>query len=297
MKQATIYKSKKGKKVILQHYEEYINSLEFEVERVHVDTSYGKTHVLVAGPKDGNPVFIFQGGNCINPMTLSWFSSLADTYRIYAPDTNGHPGYSDENRISAKDHSFAHWIKELMHHFEIKRSAFIGPSYGGGIILRLAAFMPDKIECAVLVSPAGIKLGSKVKMIQEILVPMVIYNRTSSEKYLKKIADAMSDQSMKEKDQEIIGDIFKYVKLEQDMPKLTTKKELENYQAPTLVIAGKKDVFFPEKNLNQAAKEILPNLPAFKSYDMGHFPSDEWLQKINKEIREFLSGHYQPNLD
>jgi pimeloyl-ACP methyl ester carboxylesterase len=292
MGKGTIYKSEEGKRYILQHYENYLSSYDFDVERYYIETSFGKTHTLVAGPVDGKPLFIFQGGNCINPMTLSWFSSLIDTYRIYAPDTIGHPGYSDETRISAKDASFAYWIKELMNYFNIKRSAFIGPSYGAGIILRLASFMPNKIACSILVSPAGIHLGSKLKMIKDILLPLVLFNVTSSKKHLDKITGIMSNNSMKEIDKQIIGDVFKYIKLEQEMPKLTEKKELLNYYSPTLIIAGKKDIFFPESKLNKIANEIITNLVAFKAYDMGHFPSEEYSTKINSEIREFLKTHY-----
>ncbi|MBP3953347.1 alpha/beta hydrolase [Bacillus sp. YZJH907-2] len=292
MGHGTIYKSNEGKKGIQKHYEHYLDSFRFDVERVYVDTSFGKTHVLVAGPKDGKPLFIFQGGNCINPMTLSWFAPLVETYRVYAPDTIGHPGYSDENRVSAKDQSFAQWSEELMDFFTIKRCAFIGPSYGAGIILRLATYMPEKIDCAVLVSPAGFRLGSKLKMIKEILIPLVLFNLTSSQKYLIEITGRMSASSMKEIDKIIIGDVFKHVKLEQDMPKLTEKDELSNYQAPTLVIAGKKDVFFPQSKIYKAAKEIIPNLKGFITYGMGHFPSEVHLVNINKEIKEFLKLHY-----
>jgi len=93
MGKRTIYRSEKGKRFITQHYESYLKTFKYDFERVFVDTSYGKTHVLVAGPIEGKPVFIFQGGNCINPMTLSWFSPLVEKYRIFAPDTIGHPGY------------------------------------------------------------------------------------------------------------------------------------------------------------------------------------------------------------
>lgn len=288
----TIYKNDEGKRRISQHYETYIKSFKFPIERIYIDTSYGKTHMLVAGPPEGKPLFIFQGGNCINPMTLSWFLPLIDIYRIYAPDTIGHPGFSDENRISAKDDSFAKWIEELMNYFDIEKSAFIGPSYGAGIILRLASFMPDKIDCSILVAPAGIKLGSKLRMIKEILLPLVLFNTTSAQKYLSKITGIMSNHSMKEIDQKIIGDVFKYVKLEQEMPKLTEKSELVNFTSPTLIIAGKRDVFFPENKLNKAAKEIIPNLTNFKTFDMAHFPSDEYLIKINTEISGFLKYHY-----
>ncbi|WP_461610481.1 alpha/beta fold hydrolase [Cytobacillus kochii] len=291
MGERTIYKSE-GKQLITQHYDNYLESFDFDVEQIYVDTSYGETHILIAGPPEGKPIFIFQGGNCINPMTLSWFLPLVDTYRVYAPDTIGHPGYSGESRISAKDNSFAQWIKELMDYFNIDSSAFVGPSYGAGIILRLATFMPDKIDCSVLVSPAGIRLGSKMRMIKDILLPLVLYNGTSSQKYLNKITDIMSDNSMREIDKQIIGDVFKYIRLEQEMPKLTTKEELTHYSSPTLIIAGKKDIFFPESRLNKVAREIIPNLIAFKTYDMGHFPSEEHLININNDIVEFLKNYY-----
>ncbi len=63
--------------------------------------------MLVMGPIDGKPLFILQGGNCYNPMTVSWFFPLFNKYRIYAPDTIGHPGYSDQKKISVKDNSYA----------------------------------------------------------------------------------------------------------------------------------------------------------------------------------------------
>jgi pimeloyl-ACP methyl ester carboxylesterase len=292
MGKKTIYKSDNGKKRITQHYENYIKSFKFEVERSYIETSFGKTHMLTAGPIEGKPLFILQGGNCINPMTLSWFSPLIEKYRIYAPDTIGHPGYSDQNRISAKDNSFAQWISELMNYFEIERCAFIGPSYGAGIILRLAAYMPDKIDCSILVSPAGIQLGSKLEMIKSILLPLILFNTTSSGKYLSKITTIMSANSMKEIDKQIIGDIFRYTKLEHDMPKLTEKDELINYHSPTLVIAGKEDIFFPAERLNKIVQEIISNLIAFKPFDMGHFPSEEYLKIINREIKDFLKVHY-----
>ncbi|MGF2616464.1 alpha/beta hydrolase [Rossellomorea vietnamensis] len=93
-------------------------------------------------------------------------------------------------------------------------------------------------------------------------------------------------------DKKIIGDVFKYTKLEQDMPKLTTKDELSQYNATTMVIAGKKDIFFPGSSVSKTAKETIPNLISIKTYDMGHFPSEENLININKDIADFLSVHY-----
>jgi pimeloyl-ACP methyl ester carboxylesterase len=292
MGRETIYKSEQGKKRIQQHYEDYLQSLDFQVERTYIETRFGKTHMLVAGPAEGKPLFVLQGGNCINPMTMSWFTPLTREYRVYAPDTIGHPGFSDEARISGNDHSYACWISDLMAVLKIKHCAFVGPSFGGGIILRLAAFMPEKIDCAVLVSPPGIQLGSKGRMIKDILLPLMLYKASKTQKYLDRIADVMSSGSMKELDRDIIGEVFKFVKLEQDMPKLTEKRELQNYSCPTLVITGERDIFFPGSRLKEKAEEIIPNLVSFKTLEMGHFPSAGYLREINGEIIDFLQVHY-----
>lgn len=292
MKSTSIYKSEAGKNRLFAQYENYLETFSVDFERIHVTTRFGKTHVLAAGPLDGKPLFIFQGGNCINPTTLTWFSGLLKDYRVYAPDTIGHPGYSAEVRISGKDRSFADWVSDLMDFFDVASAAFIGPSYGGGIILRLAAFMPERIACAVLVSPAGIRMGSKIEMVHRILVPMLKYQRSGSRGQLDKIADAMSVGSMVERDRDIIGEVFASVKLEQDMPKLTQKRELRGFSAPVLLIAGEQDVFFPADRVIHRAAVIIPNLIKSHSYNMGHFPSERIKRQMEKEIKGFLAEYY-----
>ncbi|WP_458460378.1 alpha/beta fold hydrolase [Paenibacillus sp.] len=287
-----IYRSEEGKSSILQEYEAYLDELGDNFTREYVETRFGQTHVLLTGPEDGKPLFILQGGNCVNPMTLSWFSSLFNEYRIIAPDTIGHPGYSEETRISARFDSLALWVSDLLDYYEIKKSAFIGPSFGGGIILRLATYIPERIACSVLVAPAGLAVGSKLKMVQDIVLPLVTYRMTSSPTSLQKIADRMSCNCMKELDKNIIGKIFKHVSLEQDMPKLTEKEELVNYTSPTLLLVGEKDIFFPADKLIERAREIIPNVKAVQ-YDTGHFPSQDVLTQMNREIIQFLQENYK----
>lgn len=288
----TIYKSSAGKKEILDQYEHYLTLFDLPIDREYVPTRYGNTHVLKMGKADGRPVFIFQGGNCINPVTLSWFKGLLNDYKVYAPDTIGHPGYSDETRISASDHSFAEWIEDLMTHYGIEKCAFIGPSYGAGILLRLAAYQPEKIDCAVLVAPAGISLGSKLNMVKQILLPLLFYKMNGSAKSLRQIANIMSNNSMSTIDENIISSIFRHTLLEQDMPKLTTLEEMAGYNAPTLIISGTDDVFFPEKNISQKAAGLFGEQLELKSYQMGHFPSDEYVKRIEEDIKSFLANNY-----
>jgi pimeloyl-ACP methyl ester carboxylesterase len=174
---------------------------------------------------------------------------------------------------------------EKVHRHEIWKNS-------SAIILRIAAFMPERIDCAVLVSPAGIKMGSKGRMIKDILVPMMFYKAAGSEKSLDRIAEIMASGSMKKMDRDIIGDVFKHIKLEQDMPKFSEKRELQHYSSPTLVFAGEEDIFFPANRLKEKAGEIIPHLVSFRSLEMGHFPSAGRLREINDEVMAFLREYY-----
>ena len=275
----TIYQSNQGKNILLNSYEHYLSLLQTETKQTYVPTRYGLTHVMETGSSELKPLVILQGGNCINPMTLAWFRPLFEEYGIIAPDTIGHPGLSDEARISAQDDSFAHWIADLLQHFGLEKCAFIGPSYGGGIILRLAAYMPERIACAVLVNPAGIKTGPKMPMILKVLLPLLDFKLRASSRALRRVADALSSGSMNEEDRRILGEIFRYVKLERNMPKIAEKEELEDYSAPTLILAGKRDIFFPGEEVVHRAREILPNLTSAHVYNCGHFPATEEKKK------------------
>ena len=104
--------------------------------------------MLVAGPPDGPPIVALQGGNVVNPLTLAWLTSLVDSCRIYAPDTIGQPGKTDGARVSANDSSLGTWTTDVLDALELPSAAFIGASYGAGVLLRLAAAAPARIDRA-----------------------------------------------------------------------------------------------------------------------------------------------------
>jgi pimeloyl-ACP methyl ester carboxylesterase len=291
MSSNSIYKSEEGKREIIKLYNAALKDLKIKYESQKVETRYGKTHVLITGPRDSTPVMIFQGGNTVNPLTLSWLRPLLDNYRIYAPDTIGHPGLSAETRISPKDESFGKWTLDLLDHFNIQKANLIGPSYGAGIILRTAAYAPDRISRAVLMVPSGIASGSMGKMMFKIVFPMLMYKAFPSEKRLRKTVNPMMSEEVNRISLDVIGSIFRYVKLETKMPKITEKEELKDFKAPTIVFSSENDIFFPADKINPRAKEIIPNLVYAKTLKgNGHFPSKASLALINKDIKEFINN-------
>lgn len=106
IRQSSIYRTAAGEAVIKAHYEQELARLDLPVQRAVLPTRYGETHLLIAGPEGAPPILLFHGGNVTNPLTLAWFRPLAERFRIYAPDTIGHPGLSAQTRLSPRDDSY-----------------------------------------------------------------------------------------------------------------------------------------------------------------------------------------------
>jgi lipase len=77
---------------------------------------------------------------------------LARSFLVLAPDLRGH-GYSDwEPPWTIATH--AHDVLETLDAMRVRRAAFVGHSFGGRLVLELAALDPDRVERAVLLDPA-----------------------------------------------------------------------------------------------------------------------------------------------
>ncbi|MFX3623135.1 MAG: alpha/beta fold hydrolase [Ectobacillus sp.] len=285
----TIYKNPEGKRKLLEIYDNMKNGLDTDFEDTYVETRFGKTHILVGGNQDGEPLICFHGGNVVNPITLKWFEPLAKQYRLYAPDTIGHPGKSDEVRLNPQSHEYAQWVCDFMDGLGLAKAKFIGPSYGGGILIRLATYAPERIEKAVLLVPSGIAGGKIANMMKKILIPLAVYKLFPNGKNLLRACEAMFDTTI---DPELLLQIkyvYDYVKLETAFPSYATKEELANYKAPTLLFAAENDVFFPAEQVVPKAKEVFPAaLQTVTLQNASHFQNDRNLEMIIEEIEKFF---------
>lgn len=285
----SIYRNPLGKEKILLMYDKLQSQIDTKFESRYVDTRFGTTHLLVGGNEKGPPLICFHGGNVVNPITLKWFEPLSDIYRIYAPDTIGHPGKSDEIRLNPKTNQYAEWVCDFMDALNLQKANFIGPSYGGGILIRLAAYAPERIEKAVFLVPSGIAGGKMMGMMRKILVPLAVYKAIPSDRNLYKACSAMFDEEIHADLLLQIKYIYDDVRLETVFPKYATQEELMAFTAPSLLIAADQDVFFPAAQVVPRSKEIFNHLQKIVVLEnSSHFQNSRNLETIIEEIRKFL---------
>ena len=131
----------------------------FPYEHRTIEVNGIETHYLEAG--EGFPVVLVHSGEFGASAELSWrfnISALAEHFHVYAPDMVGFG-------LTEKLHHFAGASEFRIRHLQafcrrlaIERAHFVGSSYGGSLILRVAAgseSMAWPIDRIIVVSGGG----------------------------------------------------------------------------------------------------------------------------------------------
>ena len=285
----SIYRTPEGQVEIHALYDQQLARLNLTYESREVSTRFGATHVLIVGPQAAPPVVVLQGGNTTSPLTLGWLQPLMKKYRVYAPDTIGHPGKSAPIRLSPRDDSYGQWLIEVLKSLDLQQTPIIGGSYGAGILLRAAAYAPERISKAVLFVPSGL-VSIPASTMLYLLWWLGLYRRSPTPERLRRILRPMfGEEPIDEELIEITEAVFRLVHIEHEMPQKVRREELINFKAPTLVIAAEKDGLFPAKAVIKRAHEVFPNLVGAEILPGAtHYLPTRYHSCLNKRIESFL---------
>jgi pimeloyl-ACP methyl ester carboxylesterase len=288
----TIYRSPASQAAIEEMYDRQVAKLPFPVESRYVDTRFGRTHLLVGGSKEAQPLVIFHGGNDTNPSTLGWFAPLAEKFRIIAPDTIGHPGRSAPVRLPPGNLSYGMWVADLMDGLSLKSSAMMGFSYGAGIVLNTMANIPGRVEKAALAIPSGFVSMSARVMWGGFVLPLMWYTLAPNDRNLERLLGPIFGKYPADPEAvESSRMTFRHVRIEPNMPKNVSRKELEGCRSPVLVLPGEHDLLFPAQSVIRRAKEVIPNLTAAEVIpDTPHWITPEARGWLCGRAERFLSG-------
>jgi pimeloyl-ACP methyl ester carboxylesterase len=287
MATASIYRSTRGEAEVIALYEQKLANLAVETHSRMVETRFGHTHVLVAGPQDAPPVMVLTGISTGAPRILEWFRSLTRDYRLYAPDPIGQPGRSAQTRVPPGDHNHGKWMVDVLDGLGLERLPFIGVSFGGGIVLDTASFAPERISQAALMVPAGLTrvpfLGTAIKF----FIPCLLYRYFPSRERLLGTVQALAgkpdDYSLR-----VFDATLRHLKLNVTPPGPFDKMTLAGFKAPTLLLLANSDLFIPVESARRRAKELLPSLTVVEVFEGLHIPPESTWQANAERIRIFL---------
>ena len=284
-----VYKDTSGMEKCLKFYDEAMKSLNISFREEYIDTSFGRTHLVIAGDETKPAIFTVHGGNGTTPLNLKLFLPLLKDYCLITPDVIGMPGRSAPYRtLDTNKDDYGMWLVEILDSLKIDKIPFVVSSYSAAMLLSLALVAPEKIEKAALVVPSGIAHGPLIRIVKRMTVPMTKYYFVQSDRSFKRIMELMSSE-----DDEQMEEFFKLMmssyKMEMKPPREFKKDELKDFRSPVILFASDDDIFFPAYRVFPRAKELFAAPPELKKITGNHLPSADTMDFVCKGIKEFFS--------
>ncbi len=288
------YRSDAGRAALLAVYDRWLALLPAGVERIEMQTRFGPTNVLAAGPAEAPPLMIHQGGNFPNTATLHWFAPLMDRFRVYAPDLPGAPGYSAPHHLNGRKGALHGWARDVLDALGLERVPHLGVSFGAGIILELASVAPERIARIALIAPAGLLKPAMWPLIAQLAVPMLRYRLRPTRANLTAAVAPLHSDPPSELMLDTHAAVFQNLRLAHRMPGPMADGALAGFNRPALVVGAQRDPLFPGEALLTRARHLLPQAETRMLPGSRHFPSANDLEVIAGWLDDFLSGLPQP---
>jgi pimeloyl-ACP methyl ester carboxylesterase len=245
----SVFKSPERRDKMRAHYNGILTKFPFEQR--YVDTSYGRTFMLIAGKETDPAIILLHGSNANSAFCLAELTALSSRYRVYAVDIIGEAGNSEEYRPDLNTNDFADWLKEVLNALGIENSIVIGNSLGGWVALKFAAAYPEFVSMLILVAPAGI-------------API-------RQKFLQDVQNARQDDGIAPITSDILGgreipkEVLAFMNLIaqsynpiQELP-LFSDAQLQVLNMPVFFIDGEDDVIIDAKESAQRLSRLIPS--------------------------------------
>ncbi|MDD7913634.1 alpha/beta hydrolase [Polaribacter ponticola] len=279
----SFFKNAVGKKEVLNFYYKKLDTLNFEVDFITVETSFGDTNIITTKNNNLTPLVLVHGLYSCAPFALDNFKALEQNFKVYAIDILGQPNISDEIRLNSKSNEYGKWMYEIISRLHLFNVYLVGYSLGGYIAYKTLAYEESRIAKAFLISPTGFVKGSIIKLFFSIYVPLKLYKWKQDSKQLAVIVNALST----EKDAfnlHFLSKLIANYKFDFLPLAKVKKKEAKRITTPIYIFAAVKDIVVPGNKLIQKAKKILPSLESVLLLKEGK-------NQFNTEDKNMITAH------
>ncbi|MFB6350447.1 MAG: alpha/beta fold hydrolase [Bradymonadaceae bacterium] len=283
-----------------------------DVESRVADTdTAGRLHFLVAGPPDGEPVVLLHGLHFPAASWLSLFPTLADRYRVYAPDRPGRgltaPRIYDSSELRS---CMVEYLRELFDISELDRPHVVGSSLGGLQALLLAVDHDRARKLCLVGAAAG--LGTPAFIVRLMSLPVfnelifrIVYRGMDSAEDVREWLGQMAVRDPSAVSRQFcelfaahnelpnrLASERSLVRAEttfgQFLPMFVLRDDLENLDVPTGFVWGEDDaVKAPDEGRKIADR--MPDAEFQLLPEHGHLPWLEPGDRAGDSIRAFLT--------
>ena len=255
----SLYTSETAKTEILNLYNEKLAGLNINSHDQEIETTFGKTNLIITGDASKPPILLVHGSNGCAPIALETYAGLEVHFQVFAVDVLAQPNKSAETRLSMKNDDYGKWLHEVIDHLKLKEVTLAGFSFGGLVILKALEFKDANIKEVFLTAPAYLVNGNPLKALFKVFIPMKRYMKTKKIKYIARFMNEL----FTEKDVfaiEFLSKVFLHFKMDFSPVPVIKTQAAKSIKTAITLIAAKNDLMFPGEKMIKRANNIFPSL-------------------------------------
>jgi len=209
----------------------------------------------------GPPVVLVHGGASNRVDWRRTIPALADSWRVYAPDL---PGYGQSPRDGGPYNvdRFYQFLREFLDALHIEKPYLVGHSLGARVCLEMARRTPERVAGLALVAPIG-------------------FGRLSRLGWLISTSFWAASKATRQR--------LPYPELSVQLEE-RHDRGLTEVAAPTLVLWGQRDLYFPHAYARRV-QALIPHARIEVLPRSGHAPHTHHPDAFNQAVLAFLGQH------
>jgi pimeloyl-ACP methyl ester carboxylesterase len=290
MSDQSTFKTPEGAAAYLAAYNAVLAHWSVPHQALDVPTSFGTTHLNVAGAPDLPPLILLHGAALCSIQWYANVGTLSQHFRIYAPDLVNQMGLSVSTRPLKTPQDCAAWLIEVMDALKLERATFIGHSLGGWLTLNLAISAPQRVERMILLSPGASFASMRLQFLLPFLRAVFMPSRTNLHKFFQLTTTMQLAPDHILIEQLMMGiKHFKPQQLGTPIYSVFKDTQLRSLTMPTLLLIGEHEIIYKPQLVFARAHKLIPNLESELILGGGHlFPIDQ-AEVTNARMMDFLT--------
>jgi pimeloyl-ACP methyl ester carboxylesterase len=252
----------------------------------------------IHGEKNEVPLVLIAGlGGDISTGWILQIPPFSKKYKVITFD-NRDSGRTSQTDVSYTVDTFAEDTYNLLNKLGVNKAHILGGSMGGMIAQTFALNYPEMVRSLVLCStmPQGFKWLSEITVWKELIKiaprelfveDILVWTLTRETLESKALIKMVIEQLVK---YPYIQPPEAFIRQCNAIETFDVSKRLKEIKAPTLVVAGKRDILVPVWYSEEIASRI-PNAELKVIQGCAHSVNLERAKEFNKTILEFLKQH------
>jgi pimeloyl-ACP methyl ester carboxylesterase len=257
--------------------------------QLDVETRFGSTHVLAAGPESGPTIVLLHAAAMSAPSWFASISALSKGHSVYAIDTIGDAGRSAQTARLRDGLDMSRWLDDVLAALDRERMHLVGLSYGGWLALNQACRSPGRLASIVSVDPPGSLGRPSLTFILRILPDGLLAKFAKSDKALYRLLRLLNNGTLPAQpllDLAVSG--LRTFRAQQPYPKRMTDDDLRMIATPTLLIFCERSPVNHAQRASQRARRFISNAETDVIVGAGHMLPVERPEVFATRILRFV---------